>query len=38
VDLNLVALHERLGLCFGRKPGAFKPSFKKVEGNVERHL
>jgi 6-phosphofructokinase 1 len=38
VDLDLVALHERLGLCFGRKSAEFKPTFKKVEGKVERHL
>lgn len=38
VDLDLVALHEHLGLCFGRKPGEFQPTFTKVEGKVERHL
>ncbi len=38
VDLELVALHEHLGLCFGRKIGALQPTFKKVEGKVERHL
>ncbi len=38
VDLSLVALHERLGLSFGRKAQEFKPAFKKVEGKVERHL
>ena len=38
VDPDLIALHERLGLCFGRKSQEFKPTFKKVEGKVERHL
>lgn len=38
VDLNLVSIHEKLGLCFGRKPGDFKPTFEKVEGQVERHM
>lgn len=38
VDLELAALHEHLGMCFGRKKAAFKPTFKKVEGKIERHL
>ncbi|MFP4472718.1 MAG: 6-phosphofructokinase [Candidatus Omnitrophota bacterium] len=38
VDLKLVALHERLGLSFGRNPEAFKAKFQKVEGPIERHL
>ena len=38
VDLNLVAVHENLGVCFGRKRGSFKLNFKKVEGKIERHM
>lgn len=38
VDLELAALHEHLGMCFGRKKAIFKPTFKKVEGKIERHL
>ncbi|MCR4338020.1 MAG: 6-phosphofructokinase [Candidatus Omnitrophica bacterium] len=38
VDLNLVAFHEQLGVCFGREAAALKPQFKKIEGEVERHL
>ncbi|MEW5895414.1 MAG: 6-phosphofructokinase [Candidatus Omnitrophota bacterium] len=38
VDPDTIALHEQLGLCFGRKPVAFAPVFKQVEGKVERHL
>ena len=38
VDLDLVTLHEHLGLCFGREKGAFKPAFKKVDEKIERHL
>ena len=38
VDLDLVTLHEHLGMSFGRKKQAFKPTFKKVEGKIERHL
>lgn len=38
VDLNAVALHEQLGVCFGRKPAALKPGMRKIEGAVERPL
>lgn len=38
VDPDLIALHEHLGLCVGRKRGEYKPAFKKVEGHIERHL
>ena len=38
VDLDLVSLYERLGICFGRKAGAFKPSFKKIEKAPERFM
>ncbi|HOW36323.1 MAG TPA: 6-phosphofructokinase [Candidatus Omnitrophota bacterium] len=38
VDLNVVAFHETLGVCFGRKPGKIQPEFVKVTGRIERHL
>jgi 6-phosphofructokinase 1 len=38
VDLDLVSLYERLGICFGRKAGSFKPSFKKIEKAPERFM
>ncbi len=36
VDLNLVALYEQLGVCFGRPPAKMESNFKKVDGPVER--
>ncbi len=38
VDLDLVALHERLGLCCGRKSGQYAPTFKKMDAPIDRHL
>lgn len=38
VDMDLITLHEHLGLSFGRPKGKFQPGFKKVEGKIERHL
>ena len=38
VDLNLVALHESLGVCFGRAPVAVQSKFEKISGTPERHL
>lgn len=38
VDLDIVSLHEELGMCFGRKPGAFKPDFKEIKEAPERFL
>ena len=38
VDLNAVALHETLGICFGRKPGKFKPELLEEQGKIERSL
>ncbi len=38
VDLNAVALHETLGICFGRKPAAFKPELLEEQGKIERSL
>ena len=38
VDLNTVALYEQLGVCFGRKPGEYKPELLEEKGVIERSL
>ncbi len=38
VDPALIAYHEQLGVCFGRKPAVSPVEFKKVEGTIERPL
>jgi 6-phosphofructokinase 1 len=38
VDLAEVALYERLGICFGRKPEEYKPQMKAWEGKIERYM
>lgn len=38
VDLNHVALHENLGVCFGRRPPAVQFGFAKFSGKVDRYL
>ena len=38
VDLELVGFHERLGVCFGRKPQGVNLAFSEVHGAVQRHL
>ena len=38
VNLDLVALYEAMGICFGREPQPFQPQFEEVKGEVERHL
>ncbi len=38
VDLDQVALHEQLGVCFGRKAEKFKVNFEKISGKIERYL
>ncbi len=38
VDMNAIALHESLGICFGRKPGEYKPEFLEELGKIERSL
>jgi 6-phosphofructokinase 1 len=38
VDPALVAYHEQLGVCFGRKPAVVNMEFKKIEGKIERPL
>jgi len=38
VDLNIVALHENMGTCFGRAPEKVNASFQEAKGKIERHL
>jgi 6-phosphofructokinase 1 len=36
VDLEHVAMYESLGICFGRKPAAFDPILREVDGVYDR--
>ncbi|MFH1790716.1 MAG: 6-phosphofructokinase [Candidatus Omnitrophota bacterium] len=38
VDLDQVALHERLGRSFGREPGPLSPAFREVDGIPQRYM
>ncbi|MCK5580051.1 MAG: 6-phosphofructokinase [Candidatus Omnitrophica bacterium] len=38
VDLDLVAFHESLGLCAGRKPQEPNLKFEEAAGKIQRHL
>jgi 6-phosphofructokinase 1 len=38
VDLDQVAVHENMGVCFGRKAQAVKPVFREIQGKPERYL
>ncbi len=38
VDLAQVAVHEKMGINFGRKAGEFSPTFEEVKGHIDRHL
>jgi len=38
VDMDQIAFHESLGICFGRKPVDYIPTFEKIVPPVERHL
>jgi 6-phosphofructokinase 1 len=38
VDFNTVALYEKLGTCFGRKPGEYTPELSEEKGTVEREF
>ena len=38
VDTHQIAVYEKMGICFGRPMGAFKPKMEKLSGAVERHL
>jgi 6-phosphofructokinase 1 len=38
VDLQVVSLHEQLGMCFGRKPEKMELESEELKGKVERYL
>jgi len=38
VDLSDVALYEKLGVCFGRKPVEYKPEARAHQGRISRHV
>lgn len=38
VDLDQVSLHEQMGVCFGREPQKFSPSFRDLKGQPERYM
>lgn len=38
VDLDEIAFHEALGVCFGRKPVEYKPQFVQHTGKIHRYM
>ncbi len=38
VDINEVEFYEALGVCFGREPEEYKPSFARHEGEIHRYM
>ncbi len=38
VDLDEIAFHEALGVCFGRHPSEYKPEFKEHIGKIHRYM
>ncbi len=38
VNLDTVALYEKMGICFGRKPAPIKPNFEEIKTKIERYL
>jgi 6-phosphofructokinase 1 len=38
VDLNTVSFYEKLGICFGRKPGEFTPELVEELREIEREF
>jgi len=38
VDLDDIAFHESLGVCFGREPIGFNPNFIKQQGLIHRYM
>jgi len=38
VDLDEIAFHEALGVCFGRQPAEYKPEFKEYIGKIHRYM
>lgn len=38
VDMHQIAVHEQMGICFGRKPAILAPHFKEMAGTLERYM
>ncbi len=38
VDLNEIEFYESLGVCFGREPEPYKPSFARHNGDIHRYM
>jgi len=38
VDVNMLALYEELGVCFGRKAAVYRPTFREEKGRSLRYL
>ena len=38
VDLEQVAIHEKLGVCFGRQPAEYSPEFKEISAIPQRYM
>mgnify|MGYP005839115357 CR=1 FL=1 len=38
VDLDEIAFHEALGVCFGRQPVEYKPEFNEHNGKIHRYM
>ncbi len=38
IDLDQVAVHEQMGICFGRKPQEFKPKFEQINQQPDRYM
>ncbi len=38
VDLNTIAMYEKLGTCFGRRPSEYKPELREEKGAIEREF
>lgn len=38
VDINEVEFYEALGVCFGRQPEEYKPTFERHEGEIHRYM
>ncbi|GAB1369971.1 6-phosphofructokinase [Candidatus Kapaibacterium sp.] len=38
VDLDEIAFHESLGVCFGREPVGYSPEFSEQKGKIHRYM
>ena len=38
VDLDIVAIYEQLGICFGRKKPVINPEFEEISGAIDRYM